>query len=162
MPRANYNRHVQVSRRVEHRRQNLTCLPHAQSVQYTCNHVPSKYTMATCSSCSVCAAWFAVVGIARCHAWRTSSVVTALVTRWCRFCGISTKSSFRGKLKLNIFSKIPMLLLFVPSSAFCWYLSLARQVPAAPTRTVTDRHDEYYNLAPTWARITICRRGNKS
>ena len=30
---------------------------------------------------SVCAAWFAVVGVARCHASLTSGLVTVLVTR---------------------------------------------------------------------------------
>ncbi len=33
-----------------------------------------------------------------------------------------------------------MLILFFTSSAFYRYLSLARQVPGAPARTVTDRH----------------------
>ncbi len=54
-----------------------------------------------------------------------------------------------------------MLFLFFTSSAFYRYLSLARQVPGAPARTVTDRqtdthtdtHDDYYNLAPSRARL---------
>ncbi len=85
------------------------------------------------------------------------------MTRRCRFCGISTKESFCGELKtvitleLNIFSKIPMLFLFFTSSAFYRYLSLARQVPGASARTVThtqtDTHDDYYNLAPSRARL---------
>ncbi len=53
-----------------------------------------------------------------------------------------------------------MLFVFT-SSAFYRYLSLARQVPGAPARTVTDRqtdrhtdtHDDYYNLAPSRARL---------
>ena len=35
-----------------------------------------------------------------------------------------------------------MFILFITSSAFCWYLSFACQVPAAPVRAVTDRHTD--------------------
>ncbi len=87
------------------------------------------------------------------------------MTRWCRFCGISTKLSFRGELQnvitiqLNIFSRIPKLLLFVPSSAFCWYLSLACQVPGAPARTVTHTQTDTHTMStitspPHGARLT--------
>ncbi len=56
-----------------------------------------------------------------------------------------------------------MLFLFFTSSAFYRYLSLARQVPGAPARAVTDRqtdtqtHDDYYNLAPSRARLITCQ-----
>ncbi len=52
-----------------------------------------------------------------------------------------------------------MLILFITLSAFYRYLSLARQVPGSPARTVTDTdthtHDDYYNFAPSRARLII-------
>ncbi len=93
---------------------------------------------------SVCATWFAVVGIAWHRAWCTNSLVTVLATRWCRFCGISTKWSFCGELKsvitleLKHFQQNSYVDFVCYIECFCWYLSLAHQVPVAPAKMVTD------------------------
>jgi len=82
------------------------------------------------------------------NAWRTSNLLpTTLVTYWHQ-AKLITIITFEPR----IFSLIPTLILFLVSSAFCWYLTLAFKAFVALARVVTDTqtdgHTQWLLLPP--------------
>ncbi len=133
--------------RIEHHPQNLTCLPHAQSlIAYpihilTCHQstqwLASQLMLSLCRL--VCGSWYRQAPRLTYQQCSNSTSDPLMSILWHKHqVKFSRELITVITLELNIFSKIPMLILFVTSSAFYRYLSLARQVPGVPARTVAD------------------------
>ena len=88
------------------------------------------------------------------NSWLISTLLTSIPA-------ISVKWRFHGKLitvitfEPRIFSLIPTLILFLVSSAFCWYLTLAFKAFIALARAVTDTHTNTHTqrLLEPWPRM---------